>query len=318
MDEQRFDEVTRQLANGVSRRRVLGGLFAGIAGVAGIRTASAANACSEFCRQFPPGPLRGRCRSDCAHETGLFFECEGDFARVCLLGDRTAACCESGQRCAAGGCATPPPPGCTSAADCDDGNPCTESVCGTDGECSHPPAAAGSLCGDGTICVGDVYHPADACDGNGTCIDGDSRAESCAPIDDCTPACSDAGCAQTSLCTGFDTCINGVCDCIPDCPVNSCGDDGCGGSCGDCDWWVLPGVCVDRVCCFPNLSQCVGRCGGIVSDTCGGTVECPPPNCPPGFTCIMGACVPGTGECENGCPPGEACVFGICFPETLP
>ena len=72
--------------------------------------------------------------------------------------------------------------------------------------------------------------------------------------------------------------------CIPDCTGLECGNDGCGGSCGDC----FAGPCEDGVCpsCEP---QCEGlECG---DDGCGGTCGV----CPLGETCG------DAGLCETSC-----------------
>jgi len=33
------------------------------------------------------------------------------------------------------------------------------------------------------------------------------------------------------------TCSGGACVCVPKCGGKACGDDGCGGQCGTCDWY---------------------------------------------------------------------------------
>ena len=64
----------------------------------------------------------------------------------------------------------------------------------------------------GSECVGDL--PAAACAGK---------------------ECGDDGCGGTcGTCTGPDTCIAGLCQCISDCDGKECGDDGCGSTCGTC------------------------------------------------------------------------------------
>jgi hypothetical protein len=73
MDGQRFDDVTRALAVGRSRRAVLrtavGGLGAGVLALVGGANADAAStrSCAEGCKkQFGPGRKRGQCISGCA------------------------------------------------------------------------------------------------------------------------------------------------------------------------------------------------------------------------------------------------------------
>jgi hypothetical protein len=58
-------------------------------------------------------------------------------------------------------------------------------------------------------------------------------------------------------------------DCIPNCDTRVCGDDGCGGSCGDCE---APWYCGSRGQC-----ACVPRCGTAACggpDGCGGECRC--------------------------------------------
>jgi hypothetical protein len=57
-------------------------------------------------------------------------------------------------------------------------------------------------------------------------------------------ACNGACCDQGEACQG------NVCTCAPNCDGKSCGPDGCGGSCGDCDedHVCQGGACVDRPC----------------------------------------------------------------------
>ncbi len=77
MDGQRFDDVTRALAVGRSRRAVLrtvlGGLGAGVLALVGVTEAGAAStrSCVESCKkQFGPGRARGQCISTCAKAKG--------------------------------------------------------------------------------------------------------------------------------------------------------------------------------------------------------------------------------------------------------
>ncbi|MDQ3539564.1 MAG: hypothetical protein M3440_02650, partial [Chloroflexota bacterium] len=65
MDSQQFDDLTRALATGSSRRKVLKGLFAGVAGAVGLRRVTPANAAT--CRD-----LGEACRSttDCCNASG--------------------------------------------------------------------------------------------------------------------------------------------------------------------------------------------------------------------------------------------------------
>jgi hypothetical protein len=101
--EERFDDLSKALATKQSRRAVL---KAGL-GVAGAALASALpgrawadgnSAAAHFCNQaFPPGPQRGKCKSEAAHGRGPFVECGGDLTRICPGG--TVRCCPPGEVC---------------------------------------------------------------------------------------------------------------------------------------------------------------------------------------------------------------------------
>ncbi len=155
-----------------------------------------------------------------------------------------------------------------------------------------------------------------------------------------------------TACGAGETCnpATGACaaECLPACEGKSCGDDGCGGSCGSCDAGL---TCKDGLCKEPPLAalgepcnsagdcaskMCVaGPDGKVCSKGCTGDA-----GCPGGFVCEevtvngvpMMACLP-TGECVpdcvgkvcggNGCEgscgecdPGFSCTAGACKPEA--
>ena len=76
--------------------------------------------------------------------------------------------------------------------------------------------------------------------------------------------------------------------CMPNCGVRTCGDDGCGGSCGEC---TTPGqVCGDlfgigKSCCFPSGTMNVCTANNYTSVCCTGirSVGCDPAG---GGTCV--------------------------------
>jgi hypothetical protein len=136
------------------------------------------------------------------------------------------------------------PPGCSSAADCDDSDPCTTDECGAGGTCTHE-AAAGTECDDGNACT-----TGDACSAEGVCVGAETvvcQDENPCTTDSCDTA---AGCVfapsneatecDGALCTSGDTCDNGTC--VPgsvvacndpnpdDCTYKSCNPDT-----GECD-----------------------------------------------------------------------------------
>ncbi len=136
-------------------------------------------------------------------------------------------------------------------------------------------------CGDGTslsdgACVADaVITPGEDADG-ADAVDAEDAL-------DAVDAGSDA--ATDSV---------GELPCTPNCVGRTCGDDGCGGSCGQCNMPQKPfcdanlGACVAT--CVP---QCTGKnCG---DDGCGGSCG----SCAANLTCLpQGLCVPQTWTCN--------------------
>ena len=122
--------------------------------------------------------------------------------------------------------------GCASAAECDDGNACTDDAC-VSGSCEYTDSSA--ACDDGDACT-----TGDACAG-GACV---GAPVPCDDGDLCTAdACSGGACQYTpTACDDGDACTTDSCDsgaggCVND-PIPGCGVCGghgaaCGGG-GDC------------------------------------------------------------------------------------
>lgn len=98
--------------------------------------------------------------------------------------------------------------------------------------------------------------------------------------------------------------------CTPDCTGKTCGDDGCGGSCGSCEW---DNICVDGQCCAPDVGKACGcgeiQCGGA----CGPKADCPNPHC--GEVCFIGercSFINCDGICDpfSPCGPNQECIKG--------
>ncbi len=145
MDGQRFDEVTKVLATGTSRRAVLrtvlGGMGAVLLALAGVTETDAAGkrSCVEGCKkQFGPGRKRGQCISTCAKAKGggtppVPEFCGGIKGRLCPEGftcvDDPRDDCDpqSGGRDCGGICR----PTCGNNTVCGDGEYCCNPSCGT-------------------------------------------------------------------------------------------------------------------------------------------------------------------------------------------
>lgn len=114
------------------------------------------------------------------------------------------------------------------------------------------------------------------------------------------------------------------CECRPDCGSRQCGDDGCGGSCGECynqcTKQTDPSLCVDGYCqraCCPHTCEMIGRGCGDWHDGCGGILDCG--GCPEGQACVNGTCLDEDIMCvaESDCPWGFRCEEWFCIHEGL-
>ncbi len=203
------------------------------------------------------------------------------------------------------------------------------------------PACEGLACGD------------DGCGGScGTCaVNETCSLGACVAIcQDLCPGegdleCTDAGwrecgyydadpCLEWSEenpCPVGTSCSDGECLCAPACDGLECGDDGCGGSCGNCPGGesCSNGLCAELCqdeCAEAGQQACFGQgfhlCGTFDADDCldwGPTIPCAP-----WAPCADGECVcqPKCGEKECGgdgcggscglCPQGTTCSNGMC------
>ena len=176
---------------------------------------------------------------------------------------------------------------------CDDGNPCTEDSCHPATGCVHEGLDDQSPCWEQGICVNGQCVCIPDCDGKecggdgcggacGVCAEGDAcHTGVCVdPVWSCAGHCDDTTgqCWCDEACFEFEDCCEDVCDwcpdlegcaqaCVPDCEGKECGDDGCGGSCGEC----VPGqVCEQDVCAVPSCQTDL--------------------DCPPGYWCPESTC----------------------------
>lgn len=244
---------------------------------------------------------------------------------ACVAGDCTPDC--SGRMCGDDGCGGLCGVCTDEASFCNAGScsaecvaHCGDNVCGGDG-CG---GSCGS-CESGEHCVAgtcDALPMSDSCQGN--C--GGLAASGCS----CEARCATGGegcCLDAPL----------ACDCFPRCGGKQCGDDGCGGSCGDCGAnQVCSGarMCVTDMCtvdrcsghgaCDSETGACACSSGydGAACGQCAST-HAGYPNCVPSlcdvFSCNgHGACEGTTGACT--CDSGftgtdcEACTGTGIYP----
>jgi hypothetical protein len=164
------------------------------------------------------------------------------FPYTCVDGD--AVECGAGGTCfelvcepASGACV---PSGINDGGSCDDGDVCTSATTCAGGACT---GGEGLDCDDGDPCTMDGCDPVDGCTHTDApalpCDDGDDcTTDTCSPDGSACLFVDIPGCCATAADCGGLPCNDGLC-CVPVCDdgeggVYECGDDGCGGTCGDC------------------------------------------------------------------------------------
>lgn len=156
--------------------------------------------------------------------------------------------------------------------------------------CEELPGACGDMpdtCGGTTHC-GDTCTKPDTCGGAGTpnvcgdpgkCVPQACPTDACGPyIDSCGNPTTCPNCPQGMKCT-MGKCVA----CTPHCATGDlkCGDDSCGGSCGNCPdaRWTCHEP--EGLCCIKENEHCQPLLEGC--------------NCCPGLFCVNGICQPDTG-----------------------
>jgi hypothetical protein len=257
----------------------------------------------------------GECvEGDC--EAGTCVICEPDCAgKLCGDDGCGGSCGECTGECVAGLCHAGP--GCEVDAEqapfCG-GCGCEECVCAMD------PYCCGEEDGQGwwdSLCVGECIEQCGGCAVIESCGDG-----TCDGVETCSNCPDDCGCANGGIC------FAGEC-CTPWCGGSNCGDDGCGGSCGECVEGedCMSGVCLaplDGPGCVPTVDgegAGVAGCGGCDCEACVCEMDpfcCGNDEAGSGYwdsICVAectecGSCLPEA-ECGNAlCEPSEDC--GTC------
>ncbi len=269
----------------------------------------------------------------------------------CLDGDLPLTGCADGESCNPDGTCAACVPQC-------DGRQCGPDGCG--GSCGACTELGASFCNpDGTCtamcvpqCEGRACGP-DGCGGEcGACADGQTCQTGVCVVPDDSESCEDrcggiapSGCSCEATCAQEENCcpdVFAVCGCQPICDGKSCGDDGCGGTCGTCEQGARcdeASQCVDDPCdpdpcngqgtCDPTSGACtcLQEYTGVACDECSqGRVDYP--NCTPDpctvFTCSAhGVCDPLDGSCTcfggfdgtncDRCAPGKG-TYPNCMP----
>ena len=272
------------------------------------------------------------------------IECAGEqacFEGVCCTGScegvscgddgcgGSCGACDEGEMCDAGSCVCAPA---CEGKDCgDDGcggvcGACAEGDACLDGLCICTPDCSTAMCGD------------DGCGGScGSCSEDNTCAEGVC-VGPCSPGetrcnvqaievCGPDGETWTAIATcGEDTpCFGGLC-CTPACDGMSCGDNGCGGTCGSCEGLD---ICVEGQCLKGCAAQGEAGCDGDMVTLCSeeGIVEFLLDCASLGQVCEEGSCVdpPPSPIPELECPEmctgstidAALCALDICYADYL-
>lgn len=171
---------------------------------------------------------------------------------------------------------------------CDDGNPCTDDVCESDGTCSHDIAAT----------------PPDGCNGYACNPATEACFTTCSGDADCASphVCRQGRCTRT--CTTGDECLGGA-----PCADGWCCDSACTGECQDCAQAGSEGTCISAAENTDPQGVCLGY-GCTPFGSCDSKVCPDSSDCSDGFECIASVC---TRECQSSADcNGGSCVDGAC------
>ena len=338
MDGNNFDELTRKLASGISRRSVLRGLVGGAAALVGIKSSvTLAGKASKTTICHATSSASNPWVQITVNDNSLLpaHYGHGDFN---VTGNPDVVCCRSQD------CLQP-----------DD--PCLESVCvidstgtGKDGlggksHCSPPqPKDDGTVCDDTNACTSGTTCRAGVCTGGTatvcTALDACHVAGTCNPktgVCDNPDAPLGTSCDDNNLCNGIQTCTEGVCGggtpltCTTTNPCLTASCDpakGCittpkdkGTSCGDGNACNGDEMCDGEGTCVPGTAVVCDECkscnaqSGICEnahegETCIGDGNL----CFGSHTCQSGTC---TGNAPVSCAALDQChVAGTCDPAT--
>jgi len=300
MDGRGFDDFTRKLGRGASRRSVLKGLAAGL-GIAFVGKGPVKALAQESCETIDDCPDGFTCEAGICVAVGGECKVEGGECTV------TENCCD-GLFCTGLVCSAPCGGEGTACggegATCCDGFTCENEVCAG----VHLCLEEGAVCADTQECCVNLFCNLGHCDGTCSgqentcgnegdrpCCDSLECVESlCAPV-----TCSEIGgdCETSDDCCNALVCDSGTCfiPCQAEGAICEISDDCCNGL-----------VCSGGLCSVPC---------GIEGETCESDDDC----CS-GSKCHWGTCKSTCGfpgdACEmvadNGCCPGLTCFEAVC------
>jgi hypothetical protein len=203
--------------------------------------------------------------------------------------------CWDGTNCGSGNALTACGRGGKSCSDCDQGDECTAKSCNSDGSCGAVHVADHVQCDSGKgACLA------------GACCEGCIGPNGC-EIGNAITACG-AGGASCVDCTSINSpCVNDMTGthcggCNKGCLGKSCGDDGCGGSCGTCG---NNEICKNGTCtCNGNVENDDTLCADGVDNDCNGQTDCADQACDAKACSPMGGAFCSGGTCKAACRIG--------------
>ena len=237
-----------------------------------------------------------------------------DPADGCLHSANAAPCtdgdtCTLGDLCAEGVCVA------GVAADCDDGNPCTDDACDPGIGCVHQansdPCDDSNACTLTDLCAGGLCVGATSPD----CDDGNlCTTDSCDPLSGCQHTDNTHPCSDDDLCTQDDLCAEG--SCVPGAAVscddsNPCTDDSCDAAAG-CVYQDNTDPCDDGNACTTGDACGGGLCLGGAAADCDDQDLCTDDGCDPSQGCVFTI---NSAPCDDGsvCTTGDHCHLGSCI-----
>ncbi|RYZ02787.1 MAG: hypothetical protein EOO73_30460 [Myxococcales bacterium] len=225
---------------------------------------------------------------------------------------------------------------------CDDGNPCTDDICGPKG-CEHPPVEAGkscdtdtNLCNGTAKCDGAVCKttPAVVCNDGNPCTN-----DACTPgTGQCVYTNNTANCSDGNVCTLVDKCSGGACVGTgePNCNDNeACTTDTCDKTLGCQHKAVAENtLCDDGNACSTGDKCVAGKCSFVAGKDCNDNNPCTTDACAAnvcgpiaeanGTPCVFDRCHINSecqaGKCTEGslvnCDDGNPCTTDSCDAAT--
>jgi hypothetical protein len=259
----------------------------------------------------PEGPDAPCLAASCDPSTGSCSFLPANGGKPCDDGDL----CTLGDSCLDGTCQG------GTAANCNDGNPCTDDSCDPDSGCVHTPNAA--PCSDGDVCTTADHCLDGECSGGPPleCDDGNfcNGQESCDPATGCK-AGQPLACDDGNICNGVEGCKPDL-GCQPGKPLVCDDGNACNGS-ESCD--AVEGCQPGQPLSCDDGNVCNGK------ESCDPAAGCQagaPLSCDDGNVCTIDTCEPGAGcvhgysndACDDGnaCTLGDHCAEGKCIHEGL-